>query len=216
MVTQAIEAAATTALMSFRFLMPKEDDPLVWESGDWRRKAQRVTIKTEKGKMEVNDMLIRVKGLLKDAEEKKDQLLKPVKEQLVRPMERFFKDIIGPLEDAERMFKRALSDYLMKKEEEMRELAAILKDVDSANSIVPLAPEIKLESEDGKSVAVDVWKFGVEDVSKVPIQYLRQAVETTRGKEALDQVIRGTVAGGIRTIPGVRIYPEKTIVVTLK
>jgi hypothetical protein len=209
---------ATTAMVSFQFVMPREDDPQVWESEDLYRKAQKVVIKTDKGMSQVNEMLVRVKELLKDAKEKRELIVKPIKEQLLNPVDAFFKKITDPLIKAEKMFKIAIAERMLAKDRESAELAEMLKDADKGGTLsVEFAPETRIESSGGsKTVATPVWTFTIDDVDKVPVEYLRSAVRTTRGEEALNQIIRALVSGGTRKIPGVTIKEGKQISVTLR
>lgn len=208
----------TTALMSFQFIMPREDDPLVYESNDLMRKAQKVIIKNEKGRDQVNEMLVRVKGLLKDAKEKRELLIKPIKNQLLNPVDSFFRSITDPLTKAEKMFKLALVEWMVAEEEKTRELAEILRETDNAVAIMAdLAPENKLESSNGsRTTATSVWMFTINNTDEIPVEHLRAAVKTKRGEEAIHQIIAALVAGGTRVIPGVTIEETKRISVTLK
>jgi len=212
------EPKTTTQMVAFQFMVPRDDDPVVMESEDLLRSAQKVVIKTEKGRDKANEMLVLVKGMLKTAKEKRELLVKPIKEQLLNPMEAFFKRITDPLTKAERMLKGAIGEWMIAEESKARELAAILKDADKSGSLdIMVAPETKLESNGGsKTIATTVWNFTVEDVDKVPVEHLRAAVRTKRGEEALNQIIRALVDGGTRKIPGVTITEGKQISVTLK
>jgi len=211
----AEEAKLTTATMAFRFMIPREDDPVVQESAELLETATKVKIKNDKGEVVVNNRLVRVKEMLSRAKADKELVMRPIKDQLIAPIEAFFKLVIPPLEKAEKMYKVAIGDYMMKKDTDMKELAEALKDVDGA---VALAPETRIENDSGRTSATPVWNFELEDgySTKVPVEYLRRAVETKRGREGLEQIIRATIEGGIRKIPGVTVTEGRQISVTLK
>lgn len=217
MSTTKDKATKTTALMSFQFVMPKEDDPAVSESEDLYRKASKMVIKTDKGMAQANEMLVSVKTLLKDAEEKRKMIVGPIKAQLLDPVDAFFKRIMDPLKKAEKMFKMAIAERLLTKEKESAELAEMLKEADKNGDLSIDIVEQRIESTNGsRTSAVDVWTFTVEDVDKVPVEHLRAAVRTKRGEEALNQIIRSLIDGGTRAIPGVVIKQGKQISVTLR
>jgi len=209
---------ATTKMLAFQFMVPRDDDPVVYESEDLLRQAQKITIKTDKGKVKANEMLVQVKGMLKDAKEKREMIVKPIKEQLLNPVDGFFKRITDPLTKAERLLKVAIGAWIIAEESKARELAEILKDTEKGEGFdITVAPENKIESSNGSRTGVTtVWTFTVDDPDKVPVEHIRAAVKTKRGEEALNQIIRALVDGGTRKIPGVTITESKQISVTLR
>lgn len=212
------EGKATTAMVAFQFLLPREDDPMIWESDDLMRQAQKVTVKTEKGRDKVNEMLVRVKQMMKDAKEKREMIVGPIKDQLLNPVDQFFKRIIDPLTKAEKMFKVALAEWMLAEEKRNKELAEILKEADKNGELdVMVVSENRIESTNGsKTSGTTVWTFTIDDPDKVPVEHLRAAIKTKRGMEALGQIIKSLVDGGTRRIPGVTIKEDKRISVTLR
>lgn len=202
---------------SFRFALPSEDAPILAETADLVRLSKKIIIKTDKGEQQVNTRLLDVKAKLKYAVEEKKDLLAPVKEQILNPIDSYYKKIIPPLQEAERVFKSAIGQYQMQKRDELRELTAILKDNDAGKgAMVTFEEETKVEGENGKSIVSYKWVGVVTSVDNIPVEYLRSAVRTKRGAEGLDEVIRGLVDGGIRAIPGVEIKEVPQIAVTLR
>lgn len=51
------------------------------------------------------------------------------------------------------------------------------------------------------------WVFEILNIDKVPVDYLRRALRKT--PLPLEQIVRADIKGGIREIPGVRIWEEK-------
>lgn len=202
---------------SFRFALPSEDAPILAETADLVRLSKKIIIKTDKGEQQVNTRLLDVKTTLKYAVEEKKDLLAPVKEQILNPIDSYYKKIIPPLQEAERVFKSAIGQYQMQKRDELRELTAILKDNDAGKgAMVTFEEETKVEGENGKSIVSYKWVGVVTSVDNIPVEYLRSAVRTKRGAEGLDEVIRGLVDGGIRAIPGVEIKEVPQIAVTVR
>ena len=212
----AEDAKLTTATQAFRFMVPREDDPVVSESAELLETATKVKIKNDKGEVMVNGRLVRVKEMLSKAKSDKELIMRPIKEQLIAPIDAFFDMVIPPLLKAEKMYKSAIGDYMIRKDAEMRELSEALKEVDNS---VALMPETKIVHENGSTTsATPTWTFELEDgySAKVPVDYLRRAVETKRGREGLEQIIRATIDCGVRKIPGVIVREGRQISVTLK
>jgi len=210
------EQVGAVALQSFRFIMPDPNDPMVVETEDLRRKAMKVTIKNDKGKVVVNDWLLQVKQLLAKSKENKDLILKPVKETLLNPITDYFKRIDTPLLEAEKMFKSALAIYSIQQDKDRVELADLLKEEGGSGLAVVLAPETKIEGDEGKTTISTVMTFEITDIRKVPEEVVRSAVETKRGREGLEQVIRSLVDGGTRKMAGVKIEEGRRVSVTLR
>ena len=206
----------STALTTFRVMMPAEDDPILAETVDLVRLSKKIIIKTDKGEGQVNERLVDVKGLLKRAKEEKEEVMKPIKDLIINPIDKHYKTIIPPLQEAERVFKGAIGTYAMKKRDDVKELQSIIHEATGGTAELAVIPKAVVESDDGKSSVTFKWTFEVQEVNLVPVEYLRAAVRTLRGKEALDQIIRSLVDGGTRTLPGVRIFEAPQVAVTLK
>lgn len=206
----------TTALTTFRVQMPALDDPILAETADLVRLSKKIIIKTDKGEAQVNERLVEAKGLIKRAKEEKASILKPIKDLIINPIDSHYKAIIPPLETAEKMYKAAIGSYAMKKRDDAKELAGIIAEATGGAAELAVIPKPTVEAENGKSSVTFVMKFEVEDLETVPVEYLKAACRTLRGKEALDQIIRSLVDGGMRNISGVRIFEAPQVAVTLK
>ena len=206
----------TTALTTFRVMMPAEDDPILAETADLVRLSKKIVIKTDKGEAQVNEKLVEVKGLLKRAKEEKAETLKPIKELILNPIDRHYKEIIPPLEVAEKVYKGAIGTYALKKRDDAKELQAIIHEATGGTAELAVLPKPVVENENGKSSVTFKWTFEVTDIGSVPVEYLRAACQTLRGKEALDQILRSLVDGGTRSIAGCRIFEAPQVAVTLR
>ena len=206
----------STALTTFRVMMPATDDPILAETADLVRLSKKIVIKTDKGEAQVNERLVDVKGLLKRAKDEKDDLLKPIKDLILNPIDKHFKEIIPPLQAAEKVFKVAIGTYAMKKRDEAKELQSLIEEATGGQAELSVIPKATVESENGKSSVTFKWTFEVTDISVVPVEHLRAACQTLRGKEALDQIIRSMVDGGTRSIEGCRIFEAPQVAVTLR
>jgi hypothetical protein len=162
-------------------------------------------------------LVVRIAEIKKGIKARKDLLLKPIKNQLVKPMEKFFRMIEAPIKEADDRLRDSIVRYRMERKREEEELRELLKEVEEDGVILPpmeLHRENVMELENGKIGSTTVWKHEVLDVEEIPHEILVGACRTKRGEEALDQAIRGMIAGGARKIPGVRIFESESLSVT--
>lgn len=180
--------------------------------------AGELIVKDEVSLQIAQSLLVRIAEIKKGIQIKRDMLLKPIKEQLVRPMEKFFRMMETPIKEADEKLRRSIIAYRMEKKEEERVLKEILGE-EEEDAMIPVPyesgrPPAIAEMENGKVGAVTVWKHQVEDETLIPTKVLLGVIRTKRGEEALDQVIRSLIAAGAREIPGVRIYETEALSVT--
>ena len=201
--------------------MPEEDR----ESRKLEKGA--LTVQGEAGNLVVKDeaslqaaqaLLVRIAEIKKGIKERKEQLLKPIKQQLVKPMENFFRMVEAPILEADSKIRKAIINYRSQVREEEKVLEEILKEGEE-DGLIPLPTVIShqgttAELGNGKIVASMVWKHEVLEVKEIPEWVVRAAIETPRGREALDQAIRGLIKGGIREIAGCRIFESENLAVT--
>lgn len=202
-------------VQTFEVTVPDNNAPLVLESADLMRRADKVTIKTEKGAVAVQEMLTEVKTYLAQVKADKEQFLKPIKDA-AKPLEKYFKGITDNLTVAERALKRALGQWVLKKAQDQRDLMEVLE---STKSEVPAAlmekPSTRMATAGANIGATTVWTFTVDNVEQLPLDILRAAVSTIRGRAGLEEIIRGRIDGGIRAIPGVTIKEDVSISIRL-
>lgn len=200
-----------TGLQKFLFSMPALDDPLTMAVDKYSGVVQ-IEIADEEGLQTVAQELVGVKGLIKQLEAKKLELLGPVKEQLIKPIEKWLKPMTKTLEMAEGVRKAAISTY----KREQDEMMEALRELESKNGGELTIQETLIEVEEGKISTTPKTMFEVENAPLVPEEMVRAAVLTTRGKEALREIIRARIDGGVRKIPGVRVYVDYQVSVTLE
>jgi hypothetical protein len=65
---------------------------------------------------------------------------------------------------------------------------------------VPQPTSAPIRTEHGTTYIRTTWEFEVEDITKVPAAYLT----------INDALVRQSIKGGVRGIPGLRIYEKQT------
>ena len=161
----------------------------------------------------------RAKKVSKRLEDKRKELVGEPN-GYVKAVNNLFKTFIGPLDDTERVLKGKIGQYQARLEMERRKAQAAAEkaareaqarldaeakaaNVEPVRVEVPTAPPPAsvTRTEAGTSSIKKVWKFEVIDETEVPREYC----------EPSDKLIREAVKGGIRKIPGVRIYEENQV-----
>jgi hypothetical protein len=183
-------------------------------------KLDALTIKTdadEKLCIETGVIIARIEKAL---EEERKKYVDPLNKQ-VKTINTFFKGYTDKLSEFKETARKKISDYRSEKErkrlEEQKRLDAILakqreEELKQAAATGTTAPAIGLsvpvaplantvKSDTGSASGRSVWKWSVEDYSKIPDEYY-----------ILDEkLINANVKGGMRSIPGIKIYEEKEV-----
>lgn len=142
--------------------------------------------------------------------------------RFVKAVNNFCKDYTGRFEQISSVLKKKITDYQYKKEmirreaerkareEDRRLQEALNKEAQEKGIQAPevLAqvlpkPETTTRTEDGSAYLKKTWAFEVVDAGAVPRDYC----------EPSDRLIRQAVTGGIREIPGVRIFEKVQTVI---
>jgi hypothetical protein len=201
--------------------MPEDDrESRILEKGSLvvQEEAGNLVVKDGASLQVAQALLVRIAEIKKGIKARKEQLLKPIKQQLVKPMEQFFRMMETPIMEVDAKIRSSIVHYREKVREEEKELEGILKE-GGEEGIIPTPMGIShqgstSELSNGKIVASMVWKHEVVEVGEIPEWVVRAAIETPRGREALDQSIRGLIKGGVREIPGCRIFETENLAVT--
>lgn len=173
-------------------------------------KAQQLEITSKLDLNEGVEMLSQCNKFLDKLTEEKEKLTKPLNATLkeirsrYKPVEEVLNEAIGTL-------KKKMSVYQMKvvKEQEEAEVKIATEvaegklDVDMAIEKLEKidSPDNKVNTEDGSVAFRTVKKFEIEDLSKVPIEYL----------EPNETMIRKAMNDGIE-LPGIKYYEEQNII----
>jgi hypothetical protein len=198
---------------TIEYKMPVMDQDVI-ESKDLLRKAEKLTIKTQKGADQTVEMLVDIKLRIKAVKEKQAETIKPIKDA-IKPLEKFFKDILEPLERAEKMFKNAVG---MWNYEQQRAAKEVEKAFAAEGKVMPAIDRDagrRNDTDKGRVVTVTKWDFAITDINALSVDILRAVVGTKRGKEGLEEVLRGLINAGIRTIAGVNIFETTSVSVTV-
>jgi hypothetical protein len=181
-----------------------------------REYHEKRCIATEDDAKAATDDLGSLKALLKRIEEKRKEYVQPIKEHL-KAVDEVFKKITEPLNQAEAAtrhkilgFRRVMEERAaevkrindMRVEAAQREAALNGGEISEDINLVPEppAPGKSINGEVAKAGTAKVWKFEVEDISKLP--------ETYKTPDYLK--IGKAVRAGVE-IPGVKAWQEDTL-----
>lgn len=191
--------------------------------------AQSIVIKTVDGYQQASDYLKSVKGLLRQIEDARTRVTKPLNEAL-RQVNSQAKEASAPLLTAETQIKRAMLTYSAEQErirrEEQRKAeeaarkererieaqaakAAAAGKVERAAQLeeraaTVVAPVIQREAPKVAGVSMrEVWRFEVTDPAAVPREYL------TVDEKKIGAVVRALK--GDTQIAGVCVWKEKSL-----
>lgn len=180
--------------------------------------ARDITIEDAEHEIKAVDGLKRIKMFSKECEDIRKAKKEPFFDMCKR-IDAAFKPISDGLADAEKIIKDKINEYLRKLEvKRQAEAAEAQKKFDEDNlkaledraftgkSVEVPVPEIVLQKTEsrgnyGSASQKSNWKWELVDLSKVPAEYM------TVDESKLTAVVKG----GVRSIPGIRIYDDKTI-----
>lgn len=183
---------------------------------DMERQAAELEVKSSEAAQNATEMTGQVKRLAKSIDERRKEIIAEP-DSFVRKVNGFVKPLSDRLKTLEGFLKRKLSDFAYQQELARREaerlqreaaekLQAELNQQAAAKGVEPVqvAP-VALQQKQGPTRSdtavastVMVWKHEVTDPKAVPREYLMVD----------DAAIKAAIRGGIREIPGVRIYED--------
>lgn len=167
--------------------------------------------------------------LYKKIDEERTTLVKPLNDH-VKMINGRFKGVLDRLEKGQAIIDRKLLDWKRAEEEKARKEAeeakkraeeealaraieleqagklsdaeAVVKEAETA--VVPVAKVGTVRGNYGSAASTrKIWKFVVEDLSKVPTEYL----------EVKSPAVNAAIRNGVRAIPGLRIFEEESLTV---
>jgi hypothetical protein len=168
-----------------------------------------------------NDLSLMAK-LKKAIEEKRKEYIDPLNSHL-KDINDKFKLLSEPLGQADRMTREKVMAYRTEVERKRREIEEVNREaeelarkqaalnngqftVDTTPIVVPASPPDHVRTDAGMLGTQDHWVFEVMDFSLLPTEY--KMVDAAK----LGKVVRA----GLHNIPGVRIWNEPTLRVTVK
>jgi len=162
-------------------------------------------IADEQEYQEATDLLKATKGKIKLLDQERTLTVKPLNEQ-VREINSWYKKPLDKLKTIESSLKKMLSRYQLRQREEqaklLAEAASEQTDHAKAQQLVMQAAKKTAPAISGVSVR-EVWKWELEDASKVPSEYL--TVDHSK--------VDAAVKSGKRDIPGIRVYQDAQVAV---
>lgn len=179
--------------------------------------VESMVVESEKDMEAAADVLKFIKTKIKAYNDERTGLVKPLNDHVKKINERF-KAYTGPLEDAEVALKGKVAKFLAAEREKQRKEQERLdaerraaeakakkagkEEWELPPTPVASAPTTKAKGGYGAIHTREVWKYEVEDISKVPLAF--HTVD--------DATVRAAIAEGARDIPGLRIYSEDSVV----
>lgn len=169
--------------------------------------AVGMVVTTQEDAEQASLVMKRISDKMKLVEEKRVEYTKPLVEAQ-RTINADFKKILEPLENAKRMVGGAILEWqkrerakIAAEEERRRKIQqAHAEQGHKVNAPVELArPQTSI----GMSQMRKVWTFEIEDISKVPVQFLQ--VNTV--------AVTTAMRAGERNIPGIKIFQKETMAV---
>jgi uncharacterized UPF0146 family protein len=170
--------------------------------------AQQIVINNDDEYQAVGNVLLEVSAKIKLVDKKRKELTQPLN-KVIRDINAFFKPSLDSYKNAEANLKRAMSVFNMRAAAERQKALAETaepvrtRDQQGFTALMQTA-NAHAEPEAAGTHTRDVWKFEVEDLSKVPREFLVLDEKKVRAHvQALKENAR---------IPGVKIWKDVTIV----
>lgn len=186
------------------------------------KSEKMLVIKSEEDVVLSTEFLAQAKARADRIEEIRTSFTKPINEGLTA-INKMYKEPHAAYLTMMQKVKRAIGDYRLEEERKVQKEEERLEKVreeknkrneekGKAPDLTPVKtverPETIVRSESGKTKTIKVWKFEIEDVSKLPESYKKTILDFAVEKGLADMVIRKVVNAGIREIEGVRIYED--------
>ncbi len=193
------------------------------------KKVESLKILDDSDAGKAAEMLSQIKSRQKRVEEVRQFFVKPLNDQ-VKKINEEFKKVSSPLLVLEQKVKDLILSYrrvieqkrledeaklqekFAKKQEKLAEQGKVV-DFSVAPTIAPQEKTIEAKSGDVK--ARKVWKFSIEEYSKIPEPYISDVLILAKENGLYDRVIRRAIASGVREIKGVRIVETEDLSVHL-
>lgn len=156
---------------------------------------------TQSTHAEAIDFTANISTALKELEKKRKELVKPLNDR-VKGINKFFRELQVPFDQANEIMRQKLTEYRKEEEKRRKELE---KELESEMGIPIAVPKqhTTQRGQEGQAIVKKHWTYGVDDLSKVPREYL--TLDEKKVKDAIKQ--------GIRNIKGLRIYEEERLTI---
>jgi len=164
--------------------------------------AHKLEVTTVEQENKALTILKAIKGQLDMIEEKRVSITQPINQSLRRTND-MFKKLSVPLTQADEIIRRKILAFRTEQDEKANREQARREAIQESHrerghETKELAPVV---AETGNSVTEMRWTYDVVDIRKVPKEY----VELNLG------AIRKAIIGGMRNIPGLRIYQKPVL-----
>jgi len=178
------------------------------------REAKEMVVQDKDSLTAAVDFLGKVATAKKEVDSRRRFFTDPLNQQ-VKSINDLFRNYSDPLEKADKIVRNKVLIYQAEEAkrvaEEQRKVAEKARtQAEKAGEFAPIPINIVEELEKtvragaGSATTRQVWTFKIVDPSKVPDEY----------KVIDEKKIAAVVKAGIRSIPGVEIYPTSSLVVT--
>ncbi len=179
----------------------KENKPII-------NKAVALKIKVSSDENRANEVFKQIAFRIKTIEAIRTKITQPLNTSL-KEINTLFKSLSSPLKEAKKILNDSIIEFHEKREEQARKreeklrLEAEEAEEDGDEELVEkLEDKIELVAPRvGESSTVKRWTFEVEDIHKIPREYL-----------LVDQVeINRAIRNGARDIKGIRIFQKESV-----
>ena len=160
-----------------------------------------------------NQMVVDLAPIKKKIKERNDFFTKDIK-QHVKKIDAFFKGVLEQVVGADELLRYKIVQYRQeqrKLQEELQEALRESADQPVTTTDVAVIQPKSVRVNGGQVTGSKVWDFEISDITQIPDDLVREVINTAKGRDALESVIRSYVKGGKRVIPGVRIYETEQL-----
>lgn len=168
-----------------------------------------VVIENEADVFAATEVILRVRQLADEIEDKRKEYSKPMKE-LVDKLNNEFKEVTSPLTLMETKLKEAIVAYVMKHNAEADVKLTELRNQVGDQELVLDLKLTNLKTQSGEIRFRTDIQFEVVDQSAVPKKFLKTVVDTDAIKKAIDDNNDVVIPGiEIRKVPKPALYVDK-------
>ena len=186
----------------------KEPETKIVVEGEQKEFCVEDAISSLKDKLNIEPLLAKAEGysITSQAEAEQALSMSMQSRKLKKSLESSRKGIIQPHVDFQRAINKIVKDYTTKLEEIednlKQKLESWIESKEESNSV----SEISLVVEDGTLKQTSVWTYELDDLSKVPREYLMLD----------DKKVKDKIKKGIREIEGIKIYEKQSVNMRIK
>lgn len=164
------------------------------------RDAQNIVITRQNHGKAIDHTADTSRGL-RELEKRRKEITHPLNKQ-VKEINAFFRGLRAPFEKADKIMRDKLLEYHKQEEKRSKEIEQKLQSELGVPIAVP-APHTTQRGDTGQAIVSKYWTFEVDDLSKVPREYL----------ELDSKKVRAAIKQGIRSIEGLRIYEKERLTI---